>query len=96
MTIKSNFRQNAYAVIIGINQYHDPKIPDLMYARADAEGVYSVLIDPELGRIHPSNVILLLDEKATERNIRSVIGHDIARRASENDMVFILTGECAL
>jgi len=83
------YRKNAHAVIIGINHYQDDKIPNLNFARADAEGLYNILIDPELGRISPDNVILLVDEQATQRNIRSAIGNKIARRADENDMVCI-------
>ncbi len=56
-----NFRQNAHAVIIGINKYQDQKIPDLEFARADAESVYQILTDPELGRISPENATLLMD-----------------------------------
>ena len=48
-----DFRQNVHAVIIGINKYQDQKIPDLEFARADAEGIYKILADPELGRISP-------------------------------------------
>ncbi|MFQ5769192.1 MAG: caspase family protein [bacterium] len=84
-----NFRQNAYAVVIGIDKYQDVKIPNLGLACADAKGIYQVLTDSDLGRISPENIILLLDEKATQRNIRSAIGTKIPRRAGANDMIFI-------
>ncbi|MBN1352831.1 DUF1566 domain-containing protein [candidate division KSB1 bacterium] len=89
MKKQTNSRQDAYAVIIGINRYLDPLIPDLGFARADAEGVYQTLIDPELGQLSPDNVILLLDEDATQRKIRSAIGTQIPRRAEERDKVLI-------
>jgi hypothetical protein len=38
----SAFRDNAHAVIIGINQYEDKSIPDLNFARADAEAICNV------------------------------------------------------
>lgn len=85
----NQFRKNAHAVIIGINKYQDQKIPDLEFARADAEGVYQILTDPELGRISPENATLLMDEEATQRNIRSAIGTKLPRRAGEDDMVYI-------
>jgi hypothetical protein len=47
MNSPSNLRQNAHAVIIGINEYQDQKIQNLTFARADAEGVYQILTDPE-------------------------------------------------
>jgi len=89
MNPSNNLRHNAHAVIIGINEYQDEKIPDLQFARADAEGVYQILTDPELGRIPPDNVILLLDENATQQNIRSAIGDEIYRRAGDDDFVYI-------
>ena len=89
MTSPSRLRHNAHAVIIGIDTYRDQKISDLQYARADAEGVYQILTDPELGRIPRENVILLLNEQATARNIRVALGTDIPRRANENDLVYI-------
>jgi uncharacterized caspase-like protein len=85
----SSYRDNAHAVIIGINQYEDKNIPDLKFARADAEAIHNVLSDPELGRISPDNIILLLDEQATQRKIRSAIGTKIPRRAGEKDVVYV-------
>src|SRR5262245_11740117 len=78
-----------HAVIIGINKYYDPLIPDLKFARTDAESFYQILTDPKLGRVFQENVILLLDEEATQRNIRSAIGTQIPRRAGEQDIVYI-------
>ena len=83
------FREDAHAVIIGINEYRDDKIPNLNFARADAESIYQVLIDPELGRMPPKNIVLLVDEEATQRNIRSAIGTKLPRRAGEEDVVYL-------
>jgi len=83
------FRSNVFAVVIGINKYQDKKIPTLGLARADAEGIYHILTDPELGQVPRKNIFLLLDEKATQRNIRSAIGTKIPRLAGKNDIVFI-------
>ena len=83
----TSVRRNAHAAVIGINKYEDSRIPDLTFARADAEGVYQVLIDPELGRFSPDNVTLLLDEEATQRNIRTEIGNALRRRAGKDDLV---------
>ena len=38
-----------HAVIIGINDYADPSIPDLKYAESDARTVYDTLTDPAIG-----------------------------------------------
>jgi uncharacterized protein YjbI with pentapeptide repeats len=81
-------RGDAYAVIVGINAYADPQIPKLRYARADAEGIAKVLIDPAVGRFREENVTTLLDENATERGIRTAI-EDVSRRAGPADTVVI-------
>ncbi|MCG8603959.1 caspase family protein, partial [bacterium] len=85
----ANLRKNAHAVIIGINEYQDPKIPNLSFARADAKGIYDIMIDPDLGRIAADNVILLLDENATERQIRTALAIELPKRAAEDDLVYI-------
>jgi hypothetical protein len=42
-------RPQRHAVIIGINDYADPAIPDLKYAESDAKVVYDTLTDPAIG-----------------------------------------------
>ena len=83
------FRDDAHAVVIGINQYQDPRIPNLRYAAADALAFHAVLTDPALGRFRPENVTLLLDAHATERRIRSAIGTELPRRASADHTVCV-------
>jgi hypothetical protein len=77
---------SVHAVIIGINRYAGDSIPDLKYARSDAEAVYEVLIDPKRWAIPRENVQLLLDEEATLSNIRTAIGNKLRQKA---DMVYI-------
>ena len=89
MSERPQLRNDAYAVLIGIDKYEDPRIPNLTFARADAQGIHEVLVDPELGRFPPENVTLLTDEEATERQIRTVIGRDLRRSAGADDLVFI-------
>jgi uncharacterized caspase-like protein len=86
---QSPWRDDAHAVVIGINEYLDPKIPDLRFARADAEAIYGVLTDSTVGRFKPENVTLLLDAQATERNIRSALGTQLPRRAGADSTVLI-------
>ena len=76
-------------MVIGINEYSDPKIPNLRFARADAEAVYAVFTDPAVGRFRPENVTLLVDSQATERNIRSALGTNLPRRAGKDATVLI-------
>jgi formylglycine-generating enzyme required for sulfatase activity/uncharacterized caspase-like protein len=86
---QSPWREDAYAVIVGINTYRDPHIPDLRFARNDAEEVYRVLTDPSVGRFNPDNVITLLDADATERRIRSALGTQLRRRTSKDSTVCV-------
>jgi hypothetical protein len=83
------YRSDTHAVIIGIDHYEDGRIPDLRYARADAEAVHTVLTDPSLGRFLPANVTLLLDEQATEREIKTALGTDLPARAGAEDTVLV-------
>src|SRR5689334_10415536 len=85
----SPWRDDAFAVVIGINQYSDPKIPNLRFARADAEAVYQVLVDPEIGRFKPDNVTMLVDDQATERNIRSALATQLPKKAGKDATVVI-------
>jgi formylglycine-generating enzyme required for sulfatase activity/uncharacterized caspase-like protein len=85
----SPWRDDAYAVVIGINTYLDPKIPNLRFAREDAEAVYQVLTDAEVGRFKPEHVTLLLDGEATQRKIRSALGTKLPRQAPRESTVCI-------
>src|ERR1041385_3912041 len=85
----SPFRDDAHAVIIGINTYQDARIPPLQFAAADAQALYDVLVDPDVGRFKPENVALLLNEQATERRIKSEIATRLPRRASKDSTVCV-------
>ncbi len=78
-------RRNVWAVVIGVNDY--PKLPKLKYAVNDAEAFYRLLVTEN--RVPPENVTLLLNEKASLVNLRSILGTRIKGAARENDMVII-------
>jgi uncharacterized caspase-like protein len=81
--------RRAHAVVIGIDQYDDVLIPNLHFARADAEAIHAALVDPEVGRFHPDNVTLLVDQGATRKAILSAIGTRLPRHAQPEDTVVI-------
>jgi len=62
-----------WAVVIGISQYQDTRIPALRYASVDAKSLYEWLTSPQGGRYAPSRVNLLLDREATARNMRGAL-----------------------
>lgn len=78
-----------YAVVIGIGRYKDNRIPKLKYTTVDAESVYSILIDPEYGNFPKNQVKLLINEQATDNNIKSAIGTWLRRNTRKDDTVII-------
>jgi uncharacterized caspase-like protein len=80
---------NYYAVVIGIANYQDDRIPKLRYTTVDAEEIYNILTDPQYGNFPENQVKLLIDEHATYNNIKSAIGTWLKRHTQKNDTVII-------
>lgn len=76
-----------YAVIIGIGNYQNENIRDLKFAVNDAKAIYELLIDPNYGRIPENHIQLLLDHKATKKDIQFAIGKWLSEKASPEDTV---------
>ncbi|MGB2764529.1 MAG: caspase family protein [Candidatus Aminicenantaceae bacterium] len=77
-----------WAVIIGVSDYKDSRIPPLRYATADAVSFHDWLISPEGGHYPPSHVKLLVNKQATGQNIREALFVWL-KQAIEEDMVLI-------
>lgn len=73
----------SWAVVIGIDEYHDAKIPRLKYAVADARAV-----GKELER-RGYQVKLLLNEQATARAINTELRSKLRQRAGKADRVVV-------
>ncbi len=74
-------------LVIGIDQYQDPRL-NLRCARADAEAMRNLMLDPECGLFDAENVTLLADEDATRESIwRALAG--LRRKAHKQDCVWI-------
>ncbi|NOZ56677.1 MAG: caspase family protein [Calditrichaeota bacterium] len=82
-----------YAVVIGINDYADPAIPDLKYAENDAKAIYATLTDPDIGRFPKGNVTMLLGSQATPSNIKAALWK--LRGVGKNDVVIFYSGHGA-
>ena len=82
-------KDQVYAVIIGISDYQDDRIPDLRFTENDAQGLYDVLTDPAYGGIPPEHIKLLLHKNATVSNIKSAIGTWLRAQVGEDDTVLI-------
>lgn len=77
-----------WAVIIGISDYRDSRIPPLRYASSDARSFYSWIISPKGGRYPPARVKLMVNEQATGHNIKDSLFVWL-QQAIEEDMVLI-------
>ncbi len=81
-----------WAVLIGVNEYLDPKIPNLKYCVADAHLMYRTLT--ERCGYEPDNVLLITDdqEKASHRPLKIVLSNTVDRFLSfvgKNDTVLV-------
>jgi uncharacterized caspase-like protein len=63
----------SYAVVIGISEYADKRIPALRFAAKDAESVFTFLVDEAGLAYPPADVRLLLDGHATRAEIQAAI-----------------------
>ncbi len=77
-----------WALIIGVSNYEDSRIPALRYATRDAQVFYDWLVSPGGGRYAPSNVKLLLDKNATNDRIKDALFNWL-KQAIEEDVVVI-------
>jgi uncharacterized caspase-like protein len=76
-----------HAVLIGINDYADTSIPNLGFARADAER-FQEMLEASVYR-NDITVYPLLDENATRANVLDLIAVDLSRSAAPEDIVII-------
>lgn len=77
-----------WAVVIGVSEYKDHRIPRLLYAARDAGAFHAWLTSADGGRYAPSRTRLLLDEKATAQSIRNALFEWLGE-AIEEDLVTI-------
>jgi len=70
-----------WVVAVGVSKYQDPSIPSLGYADADARAIYDYFRDT-FGL--PANQIFLrTNEQATLREIKSILGTQLAGQAND-------------
>lgn len=62
-----------WAVVVGISEYADDRIPDLRYADDDARSVYEFLRSPEGGEVPEGHIRLLVNEHATAAALREAL-----------------------
>ena len=85
-TVASPRIDKRWAVVIGVGQYESDDIPDLEFARADAESVYEFLKSDAAGPF--DEVLFLADDQATGASMRQAL-FVFLQQADWNDLVVI-------
>jgi uncharacterized caspase-like protein len=80
-------RPEVWAAVIGIGDYSHAQVPDLQFTVPDAEAIYDYLVN-DMG-VPAENVFKLINEQATTQQIKTVLGTELRRKASEDDLVLI-------
>lgn len=75
-----------WAVVIGVGQYQSEDIPDLEFARADAEAMYEFLKSDAAGPF--DDILFLADEEATGAAMRQAL-FVFLQQADWNDLVVV-------
>jgi formylglycine-generating enzyme required for sulfatase activity len=82
----SDFYSDAWAVVIGINEYTNTRVPKLHYAVNDARAIHQSLITLGFRR---ERVITLFDAEATKARIEGIVGDDLRHKVRQNDRVLV-------
>ena len=78
------------ALIVGVGDYANPKIKDLLGPPEDARRIYQVLTDEARGYGFPeSNVCMLLDRQATTERFRKAFEQTLVQRARAGDVAVV-------
>jgi uncharacterized caspase-like protein len=80
---------NAFALIVGIGEYQDKRIPKLNFTHADAKGFYDLLVDPRHANFPKDNVRLLIDGEATEKQIKKSVTQWLYNQVTKDSTVMI-------
>lgn len=83
-----------WAVVVGISSYQDPAIPGLRFAHRDAEALQELLLSEVAGMdgYDLDNVILLTNEEATFRNIRTALRGFLTSATEQDQVMFYFAG----
>lgn len=77
-----------WALVIGISQFGDKRVPRLNYSAKDAQDFAELLKSPDVGRFPADNVRVLLNGDATTRQIKAALNW-LARSAVPDDLVVV-------
>ena len=78
-----------YALIIAVGKYKDSKIVPLNYVENDVRELYRVITDPRTGIFQPENVTVLVNNDATEKNIKFKFDDMVDKAEQKEDLFFV-------
>ena len=78
-----------YALLVGVSDYEDPRIPALHFAHADADLLNSFLHTERGGKVAGDDVQILRNKEATTEAIRQKFDFFL-KKAQKNDQIVIL------
>lgn len=84
-----------WSVVIGINKYQDPGIPDLTGAAQDAWNFYHYLTHRDGAKVHPRRTKLLINEYATKVNIDEALGEFLTQACPKDRVIIYFAGHGA-
>lgn len=91
-TVTADHRGQHWAVIIGVSDYKDSRVPSLRYAEEDAKAFYRWITSPNGGRYAPANVRFLIGEDATVKNIRMALFQWLKQAIQEDTVTIFFAG----
>lgn len=80
------------ALVVGISNYQDDRIPDLNYAHIDAENYAGFLVAPMGGNINEEDLYLLTNELATSSKIQSALDDLIKNCQNGDELILFFSG----
>ena len=84
--------ETSYAIIVGVNNYRDPNIPDLNFCIADAQDIMNTLLNSTMWS--RENIIYLPD--ATKTDIENAIEHVRVKIKPDGLILFYFSGHGTL
>lgn len=80
---------NFYAVLIGFNKYKDrERLSDLQFAERDAQEMYKVLTDPQIGNYSKDNISLIIGDVSNDY-IQSKLYNQVVKGRTKDDTVLV-------
>ena len=79
---------NRYALVVGVGEYTDSRIPKLPAGANDAKRLYAVLTDPAIGLFPRENVELLVDRDVVRWKVVDALDA-LGRKAGKDDLVVV-------